>query len=541
MTPPPKGYYRGATRLDRVALCFCLLLLGGSVLYPTLRLFVEALARGRFDVLMEGTGLAAARNTLFISLASVAGAGFWGTGLALAVHRVQFPGRAVLSVLAYLPFCLPPLVGVLGFYYLIGRDGLFLRLIEQVFEIPYAALPGPWAILLVHIYSFYVFFYAMAGAALESRDYAQCEAARTLGAGPLRVFLRITLPQLRPALQGAALLTFMSSAASFSAPYFFGQDFPMLSVQIFNERSQFQHENALSLTLLLAVVSLLGVLLFRSVGPASGAASKGVRTPIRRRSLRWLAGSVAWLGILVLLTPHLTILWLSLVDHRAWHAELIPTAFSLENYTRIWRDPAAFIPIRNSLWMSALAAVAALTLALPAAYLIGRRRPGGRWLNLLVMLPWALPGSVVAMNLIVAFNERWMPLYNTVWILPLAYFIRNVPLLTRMATAAIEPFDAGLFEAGRTLGASRGYCFRRIAVPLLMPAIAAATALAFATTLGEFVASILLYTPGNIPISVKINMEWRAAAGTAFAYSVLLMLLAGVAFALARRFSSRML
>jgi len=110
-----------------------------------------------------------------------------------------------------------------------------------------------------------------------------------------------------------------------------------------------------------------------------------------------------------------------------------------------------------------------------------------------------------------------------------------------MIGAPIEVFDATLLEAGRTLGASKGDCFRRIVLPLIAPAAGAGAALVFATCLGEFVASILLYQPSNIPIAVKINMEWRASVGAAFAYSVLLMALVASTFLLSRRFTSRLM
>lgn len=518
----------------------CFAALGLTVLYPALRLLAEAALHWDPAAWRQGAGARAIWNTVFISFASVAGAGALGSLLAWVFTRFSFPGRGALAGLAYLPFTLPPLVGVLGFYYLIGRDGIVTRLLEG-FGAANAALPGAWAILLIHTYSFYVFFYAMLSAAIEQLDRHQAEAARTLGAGRFRVFFRVTLPQLRPALTGAALLTFMSSGASFSAPYFFGENFPMLSVEIYNERSQFNDSAALTLTVVLAAVSLLGLAIFRGRSDASGSAAKGVRTPIRSRAGRWGLAGVCGLGIGVLLIPHAAIVWLSFTDYSVWHTELLPMRMTLDNYRFLFEDPRAFTPVLNSLWMSAAATAATLAAGVPAAYFIGRRRPGGRALNFLVMMPWALPGTVIAMNLIVAFNDAWLPIYNTVWMLPLAYFIRNIPLMTRVAAAAIEPFDAGLIEAGRTLGASPARCFLRIALPLLAPAIAAGSALVFATSLGEFVASILLYVPGNVPISVKINMEWRSAIGPAFAYSVILMLLVAGTFLLARRFSGRLL
>lgn len=526
---------------DRAALLVCTLVLGVCVVYPVARLAWAAALAWDFEALRSGKGWAAVRNTLVISLGSVAGAGLLGVPLAVALARWRFPFDRLLGAVAYLPFTMPPLVGTLAFYYLIGRDGLLPRFLQAHLGWADAAVPGPWAILAIHTYSFYVFFYAMAGPAVAALDHAQTEAARTLGAGPWRAFFRVTLPQLAPAILGASLLTFMSSAASFSAPYFFGGDYPVLSVRIFEERGAHNEAAALTLTVALAAVSLVGVALFTRRSGAGGRAAKGAPTPLRGARGRWIAGALAWCGAGALLTPHATILWLSFVDYAAWHTELVPTAFTLDNYRALWGDATTFAPIRNSAWMSAAATAACLAVALPAAYLVGRGRPGGRWVNLMVMLPWALPGTVIAMMLIVAFNERWLPVYNTVWILPLAYFVRGVPLMTRMAAAAVAPFDASLVEAARVHGAGPVYAFRRVVLPLIAPAVLAAMALVFATSLGEFVASILLFLPANLPISVRINMEWRADVGVAFAYSVLLMALVGATFYVSRRVGGRVI
>jgi len=531
-----------ARRLDRAFLAFCLLLLGLTILYPTARMVVAAVAAWRPDVLGDAVSRAAIRNTFLLSLGSVASAGVVGTALAFFFTRVAFRGRSVAAGLAYLPFALPPLVGVLCFYFLIGPGGLVPRLAGRIFDCDNPVLPGAVAILFVHTYSFFVFFYAMVAAALETMDHAQVEAARTLGARRLRVFARVLLPQLAPALLGASLLTFMSSAASFSAPLFLGRDLPILSVEIYHKRVAGNDGAALTLTVCLALVSLLGVLLFRRAQRPGGTASKGTPRPMRGRAGRIAATVLAWGIVALLLTPHLALIWLSFIDYRAWDTELVPTAFTLMNYTTLFRLPDAFAPIRNSLWMSALGTAAAFLVGLPAAYLIARKRPGRGVVNFLVMIPWALPGTVIAINLIVAFNDPWLPLANTVWMLPVAYYIRNVPLFTRMAAAAIEPFDASLIEAGRTLGASRAYCFRRIVAPLLAPALIAAAALVFATSLGEFVASILLCTASNKPIAVKIGEILHDSLITgASAYSVLLMLLVTATFVAARRFTSRIL
>lgn len=528
--------------IDRRLAFFCLLVLGLTVLYPTVRMAGAAISEWRFDAVRSGAGFDAVRNTIALCFASVIAAGVLGAALAFLFTRVAFPGRRIAAGLAFLPFALPPLVGVFSFYFLVGSDGVLPRMLGALLGIDGFALPGFVAVLLVHIHSFYVFFYAMVSAALESMDYAQIEAARTLGAGRWRVFRRITLPLLAPALLGAALLAFMSSAASFSAPFFLGRDLPVLSVEVYYRRVAGDEPGALTLTLCLAAVSLLGVLLFRRSRRTVTGGSKGVPRPLHSRAGRTAVTLAAWAIVVVLLLPHLTLVWLSFVDYRAWGSEVLPTQFTFANYLRVFHDPDGFAPIRNSIWMSGLGTAGAVLVGLPAAYLIARKRRFATAVNVLAMIPWALPGTVIAINLIVAFNDPWLPLANTIWILPIAYYVRNVPLFTRMAAAAIEPFDGALLEAGQTLGASRAFCFLHIVAPMLAPAFAAATALVFATGLGEFVASILLCNASNKPIAVKIGeIMHDSVIVDASAYSVLLTIIVAGTFLLARQFSSRVL
>ncbi|HPJ99353.1 MAG TPA: ABC transporter permease subunit, partial [Candidatus Hydrogenedentes bacterium] len=194
---------RDIRSLDRALFLFCMAVLCLTVAYPALRLFLVAAFNWAHEAVVNNPGRAALINTALMSCATVVTSGLVGSGLAFALSRYAFPGRRVLAGLAYMPFTLPPLVGVLSFYYLVGIDGLLPRFCEQRLGIGGLALRGPGAILLVHTYSFYVYFYAMAGAALETVDVLQLEAARTLGAGRCRVFFRVMLPMLKPALLGA--------------------------------------------------------------------------------------------------------------------------------------------------------------------------------------------------------------------------------------------------------------------------------------------------------------------------------------------------
>ena len=161
----PSSRPRDARTLDRVLLLVCGLVLGLTVAYPCGRLLWRAVHDWQGAALVSGDRLAALRNTAVLSLASVATSGAVGTALALWLARYAFPGRRALAGLAYLPFTLPPLVGVLSFYYLVGPDGFLPRAFAAATGLDALALEGPWGILLIHTYSFYVFFYAMVAAA----------------------------------------------------------------------------------------------------------------------------------------------------------------------------------------------------------------------------------------------------------------------------------------------------------------------------------------------------------------------------------------
>lgn len=171
-------------------------------------------------------------RSLGISLATVVLAGVFGTALAFFYARLDFPGRGIFAALALLPFTLPPLVGVFAIWTLFAEGGLFFKATKAVFGTGLWFEKGYGGVLLVHTYSMFVYFYVMVGGALAGFDESQIEAARNLGAGRWTVFRKVMLPQLIPAMAAAALLAFMTSMASFTAPYFYLTGKPVLTMGI---------------------------------------------------------------------------------------------------------------------------------------------------------------------------------------------------------------------------------------------------------------------------------------------------------------------
>ncbi len=519
------------------------------IVYPLLTVGAEATHADLGAFVASASERAALWASLWISVASVALAAAIGIPLAFVFERYDFPGRRILGALVALPAVLPPLVGVIAFLFLYGESGFVARAVRAALHLSHDPwrLQGPAAILLVHAYSMYVYFYLFTRAGLARLDASMLEAAASLGAGPWRTFRRVTLPLLAPSLWGAALLTFMTALASFSAPYVFGGSFRVMTTQIVATKLNGDLPTAMLETASLALLALVGfaVVQLREGDRSVAAVGKGTAPRARRiaHPLARLAAALAgWALAIVLLLPHLTLMVVSLVPPGTWTTETVPPAWSLGNYAALFSEPARLRPLLNSLWMAAAATAAAVAVALLAAHLAVRRRVTlRRAIETLLALPWAVPGTVVAIGLATLFSVdrplagRWV-LVGTAAILPLAYLVRSLPLTGRSLLAGFRQLDPALDEAAESLGAGPWRRLTRVTLPLLRPAIAAGASLAFITALGDFVTSVLLYTYGTRPIAIEILASLRLSdVGVAAAFGVVLMVVSAVALGVGAR------
>ena len=519
------------------------LLLAWVIVYPLLVVGGEALHADFGAVLRQPAEWQALWGSLWISAASVMLSALVGVPLAFVFERYDFPGRRLLGALVALPAVMPPLVGVIAFLFLYGESGFVSRAVQAALGLGHAPwrLRGPGAILLVHAYSMYVYFYLFARAGLARIDGSMVEAAASLGAGPWRTFRRVTLPLLAPALWGAALLVFMTALASFSAPYIFGGSFRVMTTQIVATKLNGDLPTAMLETVALAALAILGfVVVQRSEGERSVAAvGKGTAPPLKaiaHPAARRAAAALGWTLGLVLLLPHLTLIAVSLVPAGTWTTQAVPPVWSLANYGTLFSQAERLRPLVNSLWMAAVATAAAVAVAAFAAHLVVRRRVAlRRAIETLLALPWAVPGTVVAIALATLFSVRspltgrWI-LVGTAAILPLAYLVRSLPLTGRALLAGYRQLDPSLEEAAESLGAGRWRRLWRVTLPLLKPALAAGASLAFVTALGDFVTSILLYTYDTRPIAIEILSSLRLDdMGVAAAFGVVLMAVSAAA------------
>lgn len=548
-------WFGGRSRAERMATLAALpllLILVWTVIYPNVAVIMGSMGHWR-EFAESPSDVEALKNSIIIAVASVAASLAIGVPLAFLLTRFDFPGRTVLRAAALLPAALPPLVGVISFLFLYGDTGVITRVVQialRLKDVPWH-LNGIGAIIFIHAYTMYVYVYLFVSAGLERYEASLDEAAIGLGAGTLRRLTRVTLPLLTPAIAGSALLVFMSALGSFSAPYVFGGGVRVLSTQILNSKLNDAIGLAYVETTVLAISAVAGLLLFRWLEGkrAYVAAGKGgaSRQPVRSRWARIGLATSAALIVLVLVLPHLMIVLVSFAKDGAWTTQVLPPEYTTHNYAGLFTENQLWTPIRNSIVMSLLATAGNVVFCVAGAYLIVTRKfSGRRLLEALVALPWAIPGTAIALGLLATFNKNDLSmgkvlLVGTFWILPLAYFVRDIPLVSQAVEGSLKQMDPSLEPAARGLGASWWMAVRRVVLPAARPGIVAGALLACVTAVGEFVASIVLYTHGNRPISIEILAQLRSYAfGTASAYSALLIGLVLI-MALAARFAeSRM-
>lgn len=506
-----------------LVLGFAVALLLFLVGYPLLWLILGALGVPQslgFEHLQRAfarpQNYAALINTLQLALGTGVMSVLIGVPLAWATSRTNMPLRYLVHALVALSYIMPPYLTALAYIFLLGPEaGHFNRLLQGLFGFESGPLniftmPGVIFVIGIHVFAF---TYFLTYSALKSVDASLEESAQVLGAKRWQTTLRINLPLVAPAITGGALLSAIDSLALFGPQAIIGTpaQIVFLPTRIYatigSYPPRWAEASALSLVLVLLTVAGLalqrGYLERRSYITVSG---KGVRTQLLD------LGPARWL----LLAFCMTVVFFSAIApvgtltinafSKSWTDPLSFSNLTLEHFrSALFEDQVAVRGIINSFKLATSAAAIAVLIGAAVAYLDLRTNVRGRrLLDYLAILPLGLPGTVMAVGILLAFIRLPIPIYGTIWILLAAYVARFIPLATRSANATYRQIDPSLEEAGRITGASWFHAIRRILMPLSRPGLLVAFLLVFIPAFGELSATILLYTGGTETIAIAI-------------------------------------
>lgn len=498
------------------------------VVWPMATLLFEALANGP-AIALRVLSSAAIRtpliNTLGASLLATLIALVVGGGVSVALDQYPVPGLRWIRLGMLLPILVPPFVTAFGWTQAYGRAGLTDRLLG--FELP-GLFGGFGVTLLLAVHGAPLAFLGI-GAALSTRGARDLErAARASGATAARTLWTVTLPLLRPAIAAAAGLIYISSASDFGIPAVLGIPgrFPTITTEIYRAltfaSAAGSFETAVSLAGLLAVLALAILLGIGRAGGGAAVTSSGSSGQPSRRLTRagWALLAMSWTYIaIVAFFPIAALVLVALT--RAYGLDPVPTNWSLVHFETALRGKAGDALARSlGLAVTAASLIGFLGIAVAT---IARARPWGQLLSAAVALPFAVPGSAVAIGVILAFSRWW---YGTLFIILLAYVARFWSLGERPVSGALAQVGPDPFRAARACGAGALRAWVTGVWPALRPAFLAGWMLVFLTATHELTVSTLLYAPGTETIGVVVlNTETAGDVATTSAIAVLLVIL----------------
>lgn len=466
------------------------------------------------DVLADARLLRMTGNTLLLGLGVIVLSAVIAVPLAVLRALFRVPGALFWDLMMLVPFMIPPYIATLGWVMTLQPRGY----LEQIFGFNLAPfLFSVWGIIFVMTLNTFPVIYFAVSRTVETVGSRYADVGRVFGASSWRAFFRITLPLSTPGLAASLLLVFAAAIEEYGTPAALGRraGFDVLVTGIDLRVSDWPIDlpGAAILSLVLVVLSFAAFLVQRWVlTRRSYQTTTGKPQAFEKRALGgWTVPVLVAFGLVSFLAtavPLLGILMTALSCTLSGGLAL--SNLGLDNFGAILSDgPGALRALTTSLSLGVAAALLTGLLGALSAYAVVKTRIGGRQvLDVLTILPNALPGIVVAVGLILAWNQPWLPVtpYNTALILLLAYCCILLPQPVRYATAAFHQVGDNLEAAARVFGASPLTAFRRILLPLILPSLIASMLLVFAVATRELVASIIVAPVGMQTISTYI---WR--------------------------------
>ena len=475
-------------------------------------------------------------TTIALAVIGTTGAVVIGVALAWLAIRTDVPGRGVLAAVAITPMFIPPLVGAFAWDILASPKSGIINIVARPLGIAQAvnvySLAGIGFVFAIY-YCPYVFLFV--AAALRNMDAVLEEAARMVGAGRLRTILDITVPLILPALWSAGLLVFVLLIEIFAIPAVLAEPggIHVLSVRIWElvgfTPPKVNEASALGVLLLLITVTLVllqnRVLARRSFVTVAGKGQR--RQPIRLGVWRWpfCALGFAYLLIAVIL-PFLALLLIALRRNLFFanvKALFNPAQFSFTQFGVALGDPVVRLSLTNSLLVSFGTIVLGCTLYFAVAYTVHRTRlPGRRALDIISIMPVAIPGLIIGLGYLWSWITLPVGLYGTIWIIIFAYISQFSPQGVRAISASLVQIHPELEECSRLCGAGMLRTLWRVVVPLALPGVLAAMILLLVLSFREFATALFLYTSATQVFSLTMFDMWERGSSNLVAAMALI-------------------
>lgn len=463
--------------------------------------------------------------TIVVTLLSVA----LGLPIAYLMRKVKIFGNKIVETLIIISYLSPPFIGAYAWIQLLGRNGVLTRFVNSAFNLQYNGIYGfPGIVLVLTLQSFPLVYMYISGA-LKNLDNSLDEAAESLGYTSLQRVFKIIIPLVMPTVLASCILVFMRVIADFGTPMLIGEGFKTMPVLIYNQfMSEVGGDDGFAAALCVIIIALTIILFLiqRFVANHYSYSMTALKpmAPQKENGIKNIFVHLfVYFTVLLAILPQFVVIYTSFLKNRG--GQVFIKGFSLDSYraTLLAKDNS-IIPNTYKLGLAAILII--IVLGILISYLTVRKRNSlTSTVDTITMFPFIIPGSVLGIAFLFAFNQEPLLLSGTAIIMIIAFAIRRMPYTIRSSTAIISQISPSIEEAAISLGASETKAFTRVIVPMMMPGVVAGAIMSWITVISELSSSIILYTNKTQTLTVAIYTEViRGNYGNAAAYSTVLTL-----------------
>lgn len=467
-------------------------------------------------------------NSFKVSVAATVITLVIGVPLAYVYNMYYIKGRGFLQIIIILCSMSAPFIGAYSWILLLGNSGLIRKTIKSLLGVTLPSIYGFNGILLVLSLQLFPLVFLYVSGAMKNIDNSLLEASENMGCKGVRRFFKVILPLCMPTILAATLLVFMRAFADFGTPLLIGQGYRTFPVEIYNA---FFSETAggdygfACATSVIAILITTVVFLVQKHTSNRFSFTMSALHPIERKKAKGpfnvLIHVFAYGVVGVAFMPQLYILYESF---RKTSGKAFVPGYSLESYHSAFQVAGSATKNTFVIGLSALAVI--ILLAVLVAYLVVRRRnTANNVIDIMSMLPYIIPGSVVGIALIMAFNQKPLILTGTMIIMVIALVIRRLPYTIRSSVATLQQIPITVEEAAISLGASKVKTFFLVTVPMMANGIISGAILSWVTIITELSTAICLYTVRTQTLTLAIYVYVsRGNDGIAAALATILSL-----------------
>lgn len=449
-----------------------------------------------------------------------------GTPLAYCMKMYNIKGKRIIEILIIISMMSPAFIGAYSWILLLGRNGVITRLFDSIgINIP--AIYGFGGILLVFSLKLYPFIFMYVYGALSKIDNTLLEASENLGASSCIRNMTVTIPLIKPTIMSAALIVFMNALADFGTPMLIGEGYRTMPTMIYSEFISEVGSNAnfsASMSVIMVIITTIMFISQKYIVNKRAYAMSSMNT-IKSKNIKGIKSilihSFLYILVFISILPQITVIYTSFLKT---NRSVFTNEFSFESYITIFNSLAS--SIKNTYIYGIITISIIIIISVLTAYITTRRKNiFTSIIDITAMFPYIIPGSVLGITFLTAFNKPPIILTGTSIIIIISLVIRRLPYTLRSSSAILYQINKNSEEASISLGASEIKTFFNITLKLMLSGVLSGAVLSWITVINELSSSVILYTTRSRTMSVAIYQEViRASYGTAAALSTILTL-----------------